>query len=106
MMKHQFRRVSAVDLLDDGYVMRVHFNDGSIKDINVEPVLFGELYGPLRRRDLFEQVSVDHEVGTVVWPNGADFDPDMLYLWEKYVDAFSTQIKKSGRSDQKISECI
>ena len=46
-------------------------------------MLYGELYSPLRNRELFEQVTVDQEVGTIVWPNGADFDPDMIYLWEE-----------------------
>jgi hypothetical protein len=34
---------------------------------------------PLRPNpDLFRQVRVDHELGTIVWPNGADMDPDVL----------------------------
>ena len=55
----------------------------TIKDVNIEPVLYGDLYSPLRNRELFEKVTVDQEVGTVAWPNGADFDPDMIYLWEE-----------------------
>jgi hypothetical protein len=97
-MKHLFKTVSAVDVLDDGFLLRVHFTDGKVNDINFEPVLYGELYGPLRHRELFEQVSVDREVGTLVWPNGADFDPDMLYQWNEYVDAFSNQMKISDQS--------
>ncbi len=104
-MKHLFKKVSAVDVLDVGFVLRLYFNDGKIKDVNVEPVLYGELYAPLRRKELFEQVIIDQEAGTVVWPNGADFDPDMLYQWEEYVHAFSVQMKKAGQSDQKMSEC-
>ena len=35
---------------------------------------------PIRMsRELFEAVSVDTELGVVVWPNGADIDPDVLY---------------------------
>jgi hypothetical protein len=33
----------------------------------------------LRERALFEQVSVNQEAGTIVWPNGADFAPEWLY---------------------------
>jgi hypothetical protein len=28
---------------------------------------------------VFSQVVVDDELGTVVWPNGADMDPDVLH---------------------------
>ena len=93
-MKHLFRKVSSVDVLNDGFVLRVHFDDGTVKNIDVEPVLYGELYGSLRVKELFDKVTVDDEVGTLVWPNGADFDPDMLYLWEEYVDTFAAQMKK------------
>jgi hypothetical protein len=44
-------------------------------------VLVGELYGPLREPDVFNQVRLDPEAGTLVWPNGADFDPATLHDW-------------------------
>jgi hypothetical protein len=38
------------------------------------------VFEPIRSsRTLFEAVSVDPELGVVVWPNGADIDPDVLY---------------------------
>ena len=103
-MKHLFIKVSAVEVLD-GCSLRVHFDDGSIRDINLEPVLYGELYEPLRNRELFVRVSVDNEVGTIVWPNGADFDPDLLYCWEDNIAAFSKQMSNIGRTSQNISAC-
>ena len=45
------------------------------------PILAGELYGPLRDVELFNQVGIDQEVETLVWPNGADFDPATLHDW-------------------------
>ncbi len=30
-------------------------------------------------RRMFAQVQLDDELGTIVWPNGADFDPDVLH---------------------------
>jgi hypothetical protein len=51
-----------------------------------EPVLEGPMYGMLRDEELFKQVRIDAEVHTLVWPNGADFDPETLYNWPKYAD--------------------
>jgi hypothetical protein len=41
----------------------------------------GGVFGPLETPEFFRQVSVDNELGTIAWPNGADFCPDMLYGW-------------------------
>jgi hypothetical protein len=104
-MKHLFIKVSAVEVLD-GCSLRVHFENGTVRDINLEPVLYGELYEPLRNRALFIQVSVDNEVGTIVWPNGADFDPDLLYCWDEHIEAFTNQMSKIGSADHNVSACI
>lgn len=63
------------------YTMRIQFNDGAERVINFEPVLYGYYYARLRDMDFFNQVRLDPEVHTLVWPNGADFDPAMLYNW-------------------------
>ena|ERR1051325_10061272 len=63
------------------YTLKLRFEDHTEQVINFEPVLRGELYGPLRDLKLFNQVQVDPEVRTVVWPNGADFDPATLHDW-------------------------
>ena len=68
------------------YTLRVNFDDGTVQIIDFEPVLHGELYGPLRDLQLFNQVRLDPEVATLVWPNGADFDPYMLHEWPRLVD--------------------
>ena len=34
---------------------------------------------PLRDPLVLNQLTVNHEAGTIVWPNGADLDPDVLY---------------------------
>ena len=65
------------------YVLRVDFQDGVTRTIDFRSVLEGELYGPLRDLNLFNQVRVDPEVHTLTWPNGADFDPTTLYDWPK-----------------------
>ena len=39
----------------------------------------GGVFAPLEGIDFFRQVRVDPEIGTLVWPNEVDFDPDELY---------------------------
>jgi hypothetical protein len=85
-MSHPIYRVSSVEILSP-YTLRVRFDDRTEQVINFEPVLAGELYKPLRDLTLFNQVRLDLEVHTLVWPNGADFDPATLHDWPEHVDA-------------------
>jgi hypothetical protein len=39
----------------------------------------GGVFRPLQDVEFFKQVRVDSEAGTLVWPNGVDFCPDVLY---------------------------
>jgi len=70
------------------YALRLRFDDGVIRTIDFEPILAGELFGPLRDPKVFAQVSLDPEVHTIVWPTGADFDPATLHDWPEYEPAF------------------
>ena len=55
------------------------FEDGVAGDVNVtELVSWTGVFTPLAEQAYFEQVRVDTNLGTVVWPNGADLDPDAL----------------------------
>lgn len=47
--------------------------------MDIEPILTGPVFGPLRDVDVFASVAVDETGDTIVWPNGADLDPDVLY---------------------------
>jgi hypothetical protein len=69
------------------YTLRVRFDDGAEQVIDFRPVLAGELYGPLRDLSLFEQARVDAEARTLVWPDGADFDPATLHDWPEHADS-------------------
>ena len=71
-------RIETVEPLDR-YVLRLGFSDGSSRDVDLEPELWGPVFEPLRDPDAFRQVAVDEELGTIVWPNGADMDPDVLH---------------------------
>ncbi|OGO42468.1 MAG: hypothetical protein A2Z04_01475 [Chloroflexi bacterium RBG_16_57_9] len=72
-------RVRAVEVLD-GYKVRLEFTDGKRKEIDLEPYLHGPIFEPIRNDPLmFRSVKVDKRMGTIVWDNGADVDPDVLY---------------------------
>jgi hypothetical protein len=81
-MSHPIHRVVSFDPVGS-YTLRVRFEDGTEQTIDFKPVLEGEVFGPLRDPDLFRQVQIDPEVHTLVWPNGADFDPATLHDWPR-----------------------
>ena len=98
-MSHAIHRVAEVRVVAP-YTLDVQFADGTTQKINFWPVLAGERYGPLRDRSLFEQVKVDPEVHTLVWPNGADFDPATLHDWPAYEKAFQERAKQWAAAHQ------
>ena len=65
----------------EGHRIRVTFTDGAIKDIDLSALLAaGGVFAPIyARRELFEQVVVNPESGTVEWPGEVDLDPEVLY---------------------------
>jgi hypothetical protein len=91
-MKHPIYKVRSVKTVAP-YTLRVGFDDGTEQTIDFRPVLAGELYRPLRELSLFNQVKIDPEVHTLVWPNGADFDPATLHDWPQNVKALTERVK-------------
>jgi Protein of unknown function (DUF2442) len=62
-----------------GFSLRLMLSDGSECVVNVEPYLVGPVFEPLKADEsAFRSVSVDKDLGTIVWPNGADIDPEVL----------------------------
>jgi len=93
MQQHPIYRVTSVEPLG-GYRLRVGFDDRSAREIDLETVLAGELYGPLHDPAMFAAVAIDPEVHTLVWPNGADFDPAVLHDWPKHEPAMQELAKR------------
>ncbi|MBA3381372.1 MAG: DUF2442 domain-containing protein [Actinobacteria bacterium] len=63
----------------DPYMVRVVFANGEVRDVDIEPLLEGVVFRALRDPEVFQEVRVDEYNETIVWPNGADLDPDVLY---------------------------
>jgi len=61
------------------YKLQLTFEDGSVKIVDLEPYLDGEIFEPLKDIEYFKTVRVDPDIDTIVWDNGADMSPDFLY---------------------------
>ncbi len=79
-MEHEIHRVTGFQKVG-AFTLRVEFEDGTDQVIDFRPVLAGKMFGPLADPELFGQVRLDPEADTLVWPNGADFDPATLHDW-------------------------
>ncbi|ANM30005.1 hypothetical protein ABI59_11135 [Acidobacteria bacterium Mor1] len=86
-MNHPVYRVTAFEIIAT-HTLSVTFDDGLTRTIDFAPVLRGEIYGPLKDPQVFARVQIDPEAHTLVWPNGADFDPATLHDWPEVVDDF------------------
>ena len=72
-------RIRAVAPLED-YKVRLEFTDNTTKEMDLAPYLHGPIFESIRNdARLFRSVKVDARMGTIVWENGADIDPDVLY---------------------------
>lgn len=60
------------------YKIWVAFDDGTSGEVDLDGVLSGPVFEPLKDIAIFRKVSVDPELETVVWPNGADLAPEFL----------------------------
>ncbi len=92
-MTHPIYRVRSFEIVK-AYTLHVRFDDNTEQLIDFRPVLSGELFGPLRDLLLFNQVQIDPEVHTLVWPNGADFDPATLHDWPAYAESLAARARQ------------
>ena len=63
----------------DGYQVRIHFENGEERIVDLKNHLDGPVFEPLKDLHYFRQFQVSADLDTVVWPNHADFSPDFLY---------------------------
>jgi hypothetical protein len=75
-----FPRIVNVRHLQE-YCLELTFADGHQGVVDFRPRVLGRggVFTPMEDVSFFKQVKVDSEIGTIVWPNEVDFDPDVLY---------------------------
>ena len=75
-----FPRVTNVRYIQD-YVLELTFSNGVHAKLDFRSKIVGRggVFAPLEDINFFRRVRVDPEVGTLVWPNDVDLDPDVLY---------------------------
>ena len=61
------------------YTIWLRFDDGTTGEVDLADELDGAVFEPLRDLDYFRQFSIPKDLGTIAWPNGADFAPEFLY---------------------------
>jgi hypothetical protein len=89
-MTHPIHRVTRFHIVGP-YTLHVAFTDNTEQRINFRPVLHGAVFGPLQDLAAFNAVVLDPEVGTLTWPNGADFDPATLHDWPAVCDELTAR---------------
>ena len=92
-MSHPIYRIVSFEIRAP-YTLRVWFDDGTDQVIDFLTLLEGELFSPLRDVALFSQVHIDPEVHTLVWPNGADWDPATLHDWSEHLPELQRMAKR------------
>lgn len=70
-----FLHVTDVDYIS-GYKLKLEFSNGVSGVVDLEAELFGEVFDPLRNKQLFRQVYLTSR--TIEWPTGADLAPEYL----------------------------
>jgi hypothetical protein len=62
------------------YKLTVRFEDEKLLIVDLSEHLQGPIFEPLKDLSFFRQFTVNHDIDTVVWPNGADFSPDFRLI--------------------------
>ena len=80
---------------ESGYKLRLTFEDGSVRLVDLASHLDGEVFEPLKDLRRFRTARLNPDLDTVVWDNGADMSPDFLY---------EIGVPFTGESSRKVAE--
>ena len=59
--------------------LKLAFNDGTQKTVDVYPLLSGPIFEPLKNPQYFAKLELDALSGAPAWSNGADLAPEALH---------------------------
>ena len=79
------------------YRLWLRFHDGTEGEIDLGPKLaFQGVFAPLRDPAYFARVRVNPDLGTICWPNDADWDPVVLYslLTKRPIEALLSMLRR------------
>ena len=68
---------------NDDFELLLTFNNGEKRIFDAHQFMYMEAFAPLKNIEFFKLVKV--KFGTVVWPRGIDYCPDVLYAQSKQV---------------------
>lgn len=76
-------RIRTVRCVGERFVS-LGLTDGTSRVVDLTPLMVGPVFEPLLSDpSKFREVRVDPVIGTIVWPNGADLDPEVLLGFER-----------------------
>lgn len=68
----------------DGFRVHVRFSDNTEKEIDLEPLLWGAVFEPIRNNpERFREMYIDPEGKTIAWPGDIDLAPETLYYGDQ-----------------------
>jgi len=77
-----FLEVIEAEYLRD-YLVKVKFNTGEIKLVDLKESLKGPVFEPLKDLNYFKKFTI--HFNTLEWQNGADFAPEYLFMVGKTI---------------------
>ena len=92
-------RIAVLTYLED-YRLRLEFSDGTIKEVDLQNDLWGEVFEPLKNLELFRQVRLNADFGTIEWPNGAGFPPEHLHAIGKEMQSHFIKLRRASFKGQ------
>ena len=80
-----------------GHKIRIRFENDEVRIVDLSEHLDGAIFEPLKDLSFFQCFSVNQDIDTVVWPNGADYSPDFLYEIGEKIDESLRSTDPVGR---------